>query len=241
MLDVLITVPCYNEEAILENSIKDLFRFCCNNFTNLKWKIVIGDNASTDRTSIIGKKVSNNFKEVDYFFLKKKGRGLVLRNIWEKYESKIYIYTDADLSTSLIHINELVESILNNNCEIAIGSRLIVNSNVINRSLFREITSRIYNKIIKTTFKTHFHDGQCGFKGISRKVRENILPLVKDNYWFFDTEMLIIAEKRNYKICEIPVRWKDRDSNSSKVKVFKDSIYFLKEIKRLKSELNEKI
>ncbi len=239
MFDILITVPCYNEEEILQNTVEELHKFCSYAFKDLKWIIVIGDNASTDKTAEIGKKLSKNFKEVEYFHLNKKGRGYVLREIWNKYDSNIYLYTDADLSTSVTHIKEIVDAI-SNGCEIAIGSRLMNSSTVSNRTFFREVVSRTYNKIIRATFKVKFHDGQCGFKGISKNIKENILPQIKDNYWFFDTEMLILAENLNYKICEIPVNWKDRDRTSSKVRVFKDSIYFLKEIRRLKKELKKK-
>ncbi len=235
MRDILIVIPCYNEEEILKSSVEKLHEFCNENLREYKWEIVIGDNASTDRTPIIGKELSKSLENVSYYYSPQKGRGHILRKIWTDFESKIYIYTDSDLSTPPTYISDMVKALLRDNYDVAIGSRLLKNSKVAERTFFREIISRGYNKIIRFLFKVHFHDGQCGFKGITQKIKDEIIPMVKDNYWFFDTELLILSERHGYKIAEIPISWKDRESKKSKVKVFKDSIYFLKEIKRLKS------
>jgi hypothetical protein len=139
---------------------------------------------------------------------------------------------DIDLSTQLDDIKPLLDSILQHKYDIAIGSRLIKGSIVEGRSRRREFTSRSYNKIIQLMFSVNFNDAQCGFKAISRSVATQIVPLIKDDGWFFDTELLIVADKCDYRIKEVPVRWSD--DPDTRVKVFSTALYDLCGLARLK-------
>ena len=215
MTSVLLVIPVYNEEEVLENNVIKILKQFKNKWE--KFEIIIANNASTDRTLEIAKRLSKSFENVRYIHLDKKGRGLALKKAWSESNSDIIAYMDVDLSTDLKHFPELIDGIVKKNYDLCIGSRLLKESYVINRSLIREIFSRLYNVLIRILFHTSFHDAQCGFKAISRNTVKNILPLVKDNGWFFDTELLIITEKLGYKIKEIPVKWTDDPTSTVKV------------------------
>ena len=140
-------------------------------------------------------------------------------------------YMDVDLSTDLLYLKPLIDTVHSNEFQIAIGSRLMRDSLVSGRSLQREITSRGYSILFRTLFRTSFKDAQCGFKAISRQAVNEILPLVKNDKWFFDTEMLILAEKKGYKIKEIPVRW--TDDPDSRVNILSTALEDVKGLCRL--------
>lgn len=212
-MSVLITIPVYNEEDVLEKTVKRVFSEAEKNLGD--FKILIADNASTDDTLKIAKKLSRN-KKIDYLHLNKKGRGRALKYAWSRATEDIVCYMDVDLSTDIKHLKELIGSI-QNGYDISIGSRLLKNSEVENRKFLRELFSRGYNFLIKTLFFTSFHDAQCGFKAIKRDVFMDLLPKIKDNIWFFDSEFLIIAEKSGYTIKEVPVKWTDDPSTTVKV------------------------
>lgn len=216
MKSVDIVVPVYNEEEELEVNIKKLHSYLNDNLKIYHWKIIIADNASTDNTLEIAKKLSNNLSLVSYIHLDQKGRGRAIKKAWTKSTSDFVSYMDVDLSTDLSHFPKIIKA-LDNGYDIAIGSRLLPGSKVIGRTLKREIISRCYNLMIKILFFTKFHDAQCGFKAVTRKVIENIFPVLQDNEWFLDSEMLIVAEKAGYKIYEEPVKWVDNQGSTVKV------------------------
>jgi len=231
MTSISLIIPTYNEEEILEKTVKKVLKI------GNKWKkfeVVIADNASTDRTLDIAKKLSKSFNNVCYIHLDKKGRGRVLKKTWSDSNSDVVAYMDADLSTDLKHFPELIDGIIKEGYDICIGSRLLKESDVRNRPKIREFLSRSYNFLIKILFRTSFHDAQCGFKAVKKGVIKKLIPKIKDNSWFFDSEMLIIAEKSGYRIKEIPVKWVD-DPRSA-VKILKTSLEDLKGLLRLKWE-----
>lgn len=213
---VEVVIPIYNEEKELNDSIVKLYAFLKKNLDNCTWHITIADNASTDRSLSIGKSLEDKFKEVSVLHLTQKGRGRAVKKAWRNSGADILMYMDADLSTDLKNLNKLISS-LNGGFDIAIGSRLTPESEVVNRPIKREILSRGYNILIKLLFWTHFSDAQCGFKAVKREVVENLLPHIKNDEWFFDSELLIVGEKEGYKINEIPVRWVDNPGSTVKV------------------------
>lgn len=211
---VQIVVPVYNEEKELEENILKLYDFSKKNLKKYKWNIVISDNASTDLTPSIAKKLSKKYKEIILLKLKEKGRGRAVKSAWNKFKSDFYVYMDLDLSTDLKHLPKILAALEKGN-DIAIGSRLAKGSKVEGRTFLRELTSRTLNYMfIQFWFRTHFSDAQCGFKGVSHRVVENLLPHILDNEWFFDGEMLILAEKSGYKIYEEPVHWIDNPGST---------------------------
>jgi len=227
---VEIVIPVYNEEKELEENVLRLYQFLNKSFNDFNWQITIADNASIDKTASIGKELARKYQKITYLYLPQKGRGRAVKKVWRESQADLLAYMDLDLSTDLKHFPRLIKSLISN-FDLAIGSRLLVDSEVYHRSLKREILSRGYNFLIRLLFKTRFSDAQCGFKAITKKAAEEVLPLIKDNQWFMDTELLVLAEKLGYKIYEEPVAW--RDNPGSTVRVLPTIIGDLKGLCRL--------
>ena len=201
-----IVIPVFNEEQALPRSIVILADFLKANLRN-PWQIVIADNASTDRTQSVSEMLCERYSGITYLHIPQKGRGRALKAAWLDSTADIVSYMDVDLATDLTHFPPLVES-LQEGYHVAIGSRLSKGSKV-SRSFKREVVSRGYNMLIKSMFFTPFQDAQCGFKALTRQTAKAIVPHIKNNNWFFDTELLIIAAKRGYRIKQLPVKWDD--------------------------------
>ncbi|MDP2649857.1 MAG: glycosyltransferase [bacterium] len=211
---VEITVPVYNEEKELEKSITVLYEFCDKNLKSYDWHITIADNASSDNTPVIALTLTKKNPKILYFRLEQKGRGRAVKRVWSQSKCDYCLYMDLDLSTDLIHLPNILKK-LEKGYDVAIGSRLAKGARVEGRTFLRELTSRALNFFfIRFFFHTHFTDAQCGFKGATRKVVENLIPKIKDNDWFFDGELLIVAEKSGYKIYEEPVHWVDNPGST---------------------------
>lgn len=213
---VEVVIPIYNEEKELAVNIKKLHSFLSRNLSKYRWRITIADNASTDNSLDIVKTLAKKLSCMGYIHLNQKGRGRAVKKAWRGSKSDILVYMDVDLSTDLSSLPGLI-SALEKGYDIAIGSRLLPGSKVIDRPLKREILSRIYNILIKIFFQVHFSDAQCGFKGVTKKVVRQLLPYIKDNAWFFDSELLIMGEKSGYKIFEEPVLWIDNPGSTVRV------------------------
>jgi glycosyltransferase involved in cell wall biosynthesis len=208
-----VVVPVYNEERALPQSIPALAEFLSGPTFPYEWRIVIGDNASTDETPRVGRMLEDGSEgRAEYVRIERKGRGYALKQIWGASEADIVSYMDVDLSTGLDAFPELIGAIADKGYEVAIGSRLAAGSEV-TRSLKRRVLTRGYNGIIKAMFWTRFSDAQCGFKAVRTSAFKRMLPLIEDNNWFFDTELLIVAEKLGYRVYDVPVRWiEDKDT-----------------------------
>ena len=209
-----VVIPVYNEEQALPRNIVILAEFLKENLRN-PWQIIIADNASTDGTKSVSEMLCERYSGINYLHIPQKGRGRALRTAWLDSTADIVSYMDVDLSTDLAHFPDLLES-LEQGYHLAIGSRLSKGSRV-TRSLRREFVSRSYNLLIKSMFFTSFQDAQCGFKALTRKTAQAILPHIKNDNWFFDTELLIIAAKRGYKINQLPVKWDDDPTSTVNV------------------------
>ncbi len=209
LVDVLL--PVYNEEHILEKSVVSLRQFLADNVKNFDWIITIGDNASTDDTLRVAKELEKKFDDVVAEHLPLKGRGRMVKYAWKKSNADILTYMDIDLSTDLNAFIPMVESIMDG-YDVSIGSRQFKGADV-DRSIKREIISRGYIKVLKLLLGFPYTDAQCGFKAVSKKVVSDLFDHIVDDEWFFDTELLHIANKEGYKVKEVPVRWiEDRDS-----------------------------
>ncbi len=225
-----VVIPVYNEEDALPVSVPRLCAFLRDNLFN-PWRVTIADNASIDGTRAVSESLCRALPAVNYMYLPEKGRGRALRAAWLSSESDIVSYMDVDLSTGLSHFPQLVRE-LESGCHVAIGSRLSRGSRVTQRSFKREFTSRSYNLLIRSMFWVGFPDAQCGFKAMTRQAAQAIIPHVQNNNWFFDTEMLIIAEKRGYRIGVVPVAWED--DPTSTVNVLKTATEDIKGLLRLR-------
>ena len=227
-----IVIPVLNEEKSLSNCVNEVVNYCDLYLSSWDFEIVIADNGSTDRTGEIGKCLVQKYSAVSYIRLEQRGRGRALKYVWSKSDADVVSYMDVDLSTDIDALSTAVDQVVSNDCDICIGSRLLPNSKVRNRSLRRSFISRSYSLIFRALFLVSFKDAQCGFKVISKPSLDEVLPHVKDSGWFFDTELLILFEKSQYKVCEIPVVWTD-DPNS-KVNVIKTAWEDIKGLFRLR-------
>ena len=205
--DVEIVVPVYNEQDQLAPHIRRLASYVAEHLP-VRVRITIADNASTDDTWSIAEKLAAEMPAVLAMHLAEKGRGRALRTAWAASDAKVLVYMDLDLSTDLAALLPLVAPLLSGHSDLAIGSRLAASSRVV-RGLKRESLSRGYNFLIRAALATRFSDAQCGFKAIRADCAVVMLPLVQDNGWFFDTELLVLAEKAGLRIHEVPVDWID--------------------------------
>ena len=229
-LDVVI--PCLNEERALPPSVRRLHDWMAGELAGYRWNIVIADNGSTDGTRDAAIALAEELAAVRYVRMEQRGRGRALRRVWTESSADVMAYMDVDLSTDLAHLKPLVDAVAGGGCDIAVGSRLRPDSVVVGRSLKREITSRGYSLLFRIMFWTGFRDAQCGFKAVSRRVADNLAPLVQDNGWFFDSELLILAQKCGYTIRELPVRW--TDDPDSRVRILRTAWEDVKGLLRLK-------
>ena len=210
VLDVV--VPVFNEEIDLERSVRRLHDHLGEQFP-YSFRITIADNASTDLTPVIAARLADELPGVTVVRIAEKGRGRALRTAWSASDARVLAYCDVDLSTDLAALAPLVAPLISGHSDLAIGTRLSPNSRVV-RGVKREFISRSYNLLLRGTLAAGFSDAQCGFKAIRADVAQRLLPLVEDTGWFFDTELLVLAERSGLRIHEVPVDWVD-DPDSS--------------------------
>jgi putative flippase GtrA len=231
-LDVVI--PVYNEDLDLGPCVRRLRAYLKAHFPYL-FRITIADNASTDRTAEVARRLTEEFPDVRSVRLDQKGRGRALKHVWTHSDAAVLAYMDVDLSTDLGALLPLVAPLISGHSDLAIGSRLARGSRVV-RGPKRELISRGYNLLLRGTLAAHFSDAQCGFKAIRAEVAAQLLPMVEDTGWFFDTEMLVLAERARLRIHEVPVDWVD--DSDSRVDIIPTAIADLKGIARLARALS---
>ncbi|MBY8869634.1 dolichyl-phosphate beta-glucosyltransferase [Streptomyces sennicomposti] len=205
VLDVV--VPVFNEETDLEPGVRRLHAHLRETFP-YPFRITVADNASTDATPRVAARLAGELPEVRWLRLAEKGRGRALRAAWSRSEAPVLAYLDVDLSTELAALLPLVAPLVAGHSDIAIGTRLAPGARVV-RGAKREVISRCYNAVLRLALGVGFSDAQCGFKAVRREVAERLLPLVRDTEWFFDTELLVLAERAGLRIHEVPVDWVD--------------------------------
>jgi glycosyltransferase involved in cell wall biosynthesis len=202
-----VVIPVYNEERVLVDSIHRLHSHLREHFS-FAFRITIADNASDDGTPAIARELARRYPEVESLRLERKGRGLALREAWRRSDADVVAYMDVDLSTDLAALARLLEPLLAGTGDIIIGSRLAPGA-VVTRGIKRELISRSYNLLLHAALGVGFSDAQCGFKAGRREVVQSLLAHVHDDSWFFDTELLYVAQRCKFAIHEVPVRWVD--------------------------------
>jgi glycosyltransferase involved in cell wall biosynthesis len=225
-----VVIPVYNEERDLPPSITTLVTYLRAHLT-MPFRVLIADNASIDGTERVGRELAAQHDEVEYVRLPRKGRGGALKQVWLDSPARYVTYMDVDLSTNLAAFPVLLD-LLANGADVAIGSRLSPDA-ATTRSLKREILSRGYNLLVKAFFGTCFTDAQCGFKGVRREAVQALVPHVEDRKWFFDTELLILAEKSGRSVGEVPVDWiEDLDTRVQLLRTIWDDLVALVRLRR---------
>jgi glycosyltransferase involved in cell wall biosynthesis len=227
-----LVIPCYNEEHVLADSVARVLAFC-DQHPEHQWRVVVANNASTDGTLDVARRLEDQYPgRVVALHIPVKGRGIALRVAWLTSPADVCAYMDVDLSTDIAHIPALVDPLAANEADLSYGTRLHRDS-VTQRSAKREFISRSYVFILRTLAGLKVTDAQCGFKAIRRDAAHALVPLVKDTRWFFDSELLLIAQKNGYRLREVPVRW-DEDPDT-RVRIVETALEDLRGIWRLRA------
>ncbi|MFN3254245.1 MAG: glycosyltransferase [Ilumatobacter sp.] len=224
-----IVVPVYNEEQILERSIARLVEHLDDQFP-FEWRIVVANNASTDATGVIAERLAGGDDRISHLHLDQKGRGRALRAAWLASDADVVAYTDVDLSSGLTGLLPLVAPLVTGHSDVSVGSRLSSGS-VVARGPKRELISRCYNVLLRLVFAVRFRDAQCGFKAVRADVARALLPAIEDEAWFFDTELLLLAEHNGLRVHEVPVDWVD--DPDSRVDVRSTAMEDLRGVRRM--------
>ena len=227
---VELVIPTLNEAHVIEGTVHKVLEYLRESFP-YPARVLIADNGSADGTGELAERLSRQLDDVRCLRLHLEGRGRALKEAWSSSDADIVAYTDVDLSTDLVHLEPLCRRLASGEAELATGSRLLPDSET-TRGLKREIISRGYNLVLKTILGVKFSDAQCGFKAATRRAVRELVPMVKDDGWFFDTELLVLAEKLGYPVAEIPVRWTDDDD--SRVRIVKTAWDDMKGVFRLR-------
>src|SRR4051812_37320109 len=226
---VEVVIPVYNEEHVLAGSARRLHAYLIATFP-YAFRITIADNASTDRTWQVATQLTEELPDVRAVRLDLKGRGRALRQVWSTSDADIVSYMDVDLSTDLDAFLPLIAPLISGHSDLAIGTRLSRGAAVV-RGPKREVISRAYNLLLRTTLAARFSDAQCGFKAARTEIVQALLPSVEDEAWFFDTELLLLAERNGLRIHEVPVDWVD--DPDSRVNVLQTAVADLRGMARI--------
>ncbi len=226
-----VVIPCYNEAGVLRWSVETAVALFARH-PYYDWKLVIADNGSIDGTGELARELEREYAQVEALILEIKGRGLALKEAWTRSDADAVAYMDVDLSTDIEHLPALAGRVLTGGCDVAIGSRLARGAKT-RRSFKREFTSRGYVSLIRLVFpRLRITDAQCGFKALSRRAVDELVPQIENRMWFFDTELLVLAHRHDMKICEMPVRW--AEDPDTKVKIVSTAIEDIRGLARMR-------
>ncbi len=235
-----IVLPTHNEARVLEKNVRAVHAFCVSAFSHYAWEICIADNGSRDATPAIAARLARELPHVRWFHTEISGRGGALRRAWGESSADILAYMDAVLATDLVALPLLVAAI-SHGADVAVGSRFISGA-LVERSWHRRCMSRVYNWMTRHLLHLRTRDAQCGFKAVSKKAAKILLPLIRNTQWFFDTELLVLAERRGMRIVEVPVSWveaRDRKRKST-VRIARTIVDYCREIWRVRRSITSR-
>jgi len=219
-VEVSVVFPAYNEADALEAAVEKVIQ-ALNEFTH-SYEIIIAEDGSTDGTDRLADALAQKYPFVKHIHREKRlGRGAALKNAFKQSHGEVLVYMDLDLATDLVHLKSLVDAVESEGYEFATGSRMLSESNV-ERSGTRNIASKTYNFMVRALLGSKVRDHQCGFKAFRREPLLQLLDEVGATHWFWDTEILVRARRRGYKIKEIPVSW--MGGRETKVNLLEDSL-----------------
>lgn len=228
-----IVIPVYNNSDVLEKSVLKQIHFYSEHLNTFNWNIIIANNKSTDNTLDIAKRLSKQFKRVNFIDIPVQGRGNAINIAWAASKSDFLSYMDVDLATDLRAFPELINTLIKG-YDLSVGSKYLKKS-FCKRNPTRYFVSRIFNEINKILFNARFTDAQCGFKAIKKTAATVLLPKIKDGNWFFDTELLVLAQENGFKLAEVPVTWKELGiAKKSGVKLVRTILEFINKMIELK-------
>ncbi len=234
-------LPVRNEASLLRENTLKLRDFLLTNVSAFSWRIIVVINGSNDSSALVAAQLATENKDQIVFkVLELAGKGRALKAGLSHSQADILAFMDIDLAVSLDNLPDLLKPLLERRADLVIGSRLLPDSET-NRSWLRELSSRLYIFLSRLILKHHLTDLQCGFKAIKREVYKNLEIYLKDDNWFFDTELVIYALRHGYQIKEIPVNWRENyyDERQSKINLLSDSWRFLKNLLALRHRLKK--
>ncbi|NQV88629.1 MAG: glycosyltransferase [Parcubacteria group bacterium] len=237
---VHIVIPLYNEEKIISKTVERLASFLIGSAFPYEYTITLVNNASTDNSLVLCENLAEKFSCVRVLNLVEKGKGRAVRTSWSSEsikEDDVVSFMDTDLSSDLTFFRSLVDAVVIEKYDLAIGNRLGKNSKVISRHRLRKLASHLYNIFIRMMFRTGIEDHQCGFKVMSKQAFSIVAPFLQDNAWFFDTELIVVALRKKLKIKSIDIIW--TDSTDSKVSLGKTSYDMFRAAWGLKGRLKD--
>ncbi|MCX6793329.1 MAG: glycosyltransferase [Candidatus Falkowbacteria bacterium] len=237
-----ICIPAYNESLILETSTKQVLDFCKRNLNNVDWSIILIINGSNDNSPQLAKEITNLDKKIKAVIFSEPGRGKALKKYWLQSEADIFCYMDSDLAVELDALPKLLYPLIKAEADLVIGNRYDKQSSI-ERSALRELSSRTYNLLARLILGHKQKDLQCGFKAVSKAAFVKLAEKANDSGWFFDTELIVWANKLKLRVAEVPVNWHETrlGKRQSKVKLMSDSVDFIKRLLELRQRLNNTV
>jgi glycosyltransferase involved in cell wall biosynthesis len=204
MTSVLVTIPVRNEEHWIEPCVRGLRAALAA--TPWDWRIAIAEDGSTDGTSEVLRRLQVEFPDLVIVSNPTRlGRGLALRRAWAGRSEDVFLFVDADLASGTDAVVRAIQEVVNG-ADVVTGSRYAEGSEV-NRPPVRSLVSMGYNRIARILFQEGVRDHQCGLKALSRRAVEILLPVTREDSWFWDTEVLVLASRSGVGVREIPIRW----------------------------------
>lgn len=237
---IVIALPVLDEEKVLESTIRSLRQFVDTKLTKHAVIIVIADNGSSDGTEKIGRRLADAVMGVRYLRLNERGKGLAIKEAWASVEADAYVFMDADLAVDLADLPGLVGCI-EGGAGLCVGSRYLPKS-VVRRTMLRKLLSRGYRAVVGAALETGVSDMPCGFKAVSAAVVRDIVPQIKDTRWFFDTELVIRAERAGHRVEEVAVKWHEQhpEGRQSRVRIIPLVKEYVARVSELRSALGPK-
>ncbi len=237
---IVIALPVLNEEKVLESTVRSLLQFLSSRLAQHAVTVVIADNGSTDGTETVGKRLESSLSGVRYLRIAERGKGRAIREAWASVEADAYVFMDADLAVDLADLPGLV-SCIERGAGLCVGSRYLPKSEV-RRTFLRKLLSRGYRAMVGAVLETDVSDIPCGFKAVSAAVVREVVPQIKDDRWFFDTELVVRAERAGHKIEEVAVKWHEQhpQGRKSRVRVFSLIREYVARVFSLRRELGPK-
>ncbi len=237
-MHLCVVLPALNEETIIAASCQQVAAFLARHFADWTWEIVVADNGSTDQTAAVVLALAQGEPRLRCLAVPRVGKGNAIKAAWQSRDADVYCFMDADLATDLSALPALVAAVTSGGFDVAVGSRFAPGA-VVERDWLRRMSSRGYQLVLRLLLGTRVRDVPCGFKAITRRVRDELLPQVRNGAWFFDSELVILAERAGYRIAEIPVRWREpvTPGRATKVKIGSLSLGYLRAVMSLRRRL----
>jgi glycosyltransferase involved in cell wall biosynthesis len=228
-VEISVVFPAYNEVNYLEPAVEKTVQ-TLKEFTR-SFELIIAEDGSSDGTAERSEELVKKYSFVKHIHGEKRlGRGTALNNAFRQSSGRILVYMDVDLATNITQLKSLVKAVEEEGFDFAVGSRLLSESKV-KRSRTRHIASKSYNFLVRAMLGSKLKDHQCGFKAFKRKTLMQLLDEVVARHWFWDTELLVRAARKDFKIKEIPVEWKG--PRETKVRLLKDSFSMAGQVVKL--------